>query len=91
MIFRRLRGDEVEFLVVSLWATLNDLRNFAGQDPEVAVYFPEDEKYLLEIEPNVRHYDVPTFEMDHGATRSDTGGTAAEVDYQMAAPIHFMR
>ena len=64
MILKRETGGEVEFLVVSLWATMEEVHNFAGEDPEVAVYFPEDEKYLLELEPDVRHYDITTFEVD---------------------------
>ena len=64
MVFQRKVGEDVEILVVSLWESLDHVRDFAGEDPEVAVYFPEDEKYLLELEPKVRHYDVSVFEMD---------------------------
>jgi hypothetical protein len=31
---------------------------FAGADPTRARYFPEDERYLLEITPDVIHYEV---------------------------------
>jgi hypothetical protein len=34
------------------------VRAFAGENPERSVYYPEDEQYLLEMEPLVRHYDV---------------------------------
>jgi len=59
MILTRADGDHVEFLVVSLWESLDAVRAFAGERPEVAVYYPEDEKFLLELEPEVRHYAVP--------------------------------
>ncbi len=62
MIFRREIGDEVEFLVLSLWDSLDAVRAFAGERPEVAVYYPEDERFLLEFEPEVRHYEVPVAE-----------------------------
>ena len=58
MILRRKFGGEVEFLVVSLWESLDAVRAFAGERPEIAVYYPEDEKFLLELEPEVRHYEV---------------------------------
>ena len=31
---------------------------FAGADLEVAKYYPEDEKYLLEFERTVTHYEL---------------------------------
>jgi hypothetical protein len=31
---------------------------FAGSNPEMAKYYPQDEKYLLGLEPTVTHYDV---------------------------------
>ena len=63
MILTRENGDEVEFLVLSLWESLDVVRAFAGERPEVAVYYPEDEKFLLEFEPEVRHYQVAVAEL----------------------------
>jgi heme-degrading monooxygenase HmoA len=63
MILRRQKGDEAEFLVVSFWESWDAVRAFAGERPEVAVYYPEDEKFLLEFEPEVRHYDVPFLDL----------------------------
>ena len=34
---------------------------FAGEDTERSRYYPEDEQFLLEMEPLVRHYDVAEF------------------------------
>ena len=31
---------------------------FAGAEIEKARYYPEDEAFLLELEPNVAHYEV---------------------------------
>jgi heme-degrading monooxygenase HmoA len=64
MLLRRETGGETEFYVISFWESLDAVRGFAGEDPEVAVYFPEDEEYLLEFEPNVRHYEVSAYESD---------------------------
>ena len=63
MILTQAKGDEVEFLVISMWETLDVVRAFAGEKPEVAVYYPEDEKFLLEFEPEVRHYEVAVADM----------------------------
>ena len=56
--FRRKEGGETEFLVMSLWESMQAVRRFAGPAPEEAVYYPEDRSFLLELEPHVRHYEV---------------------------------
>ena len=58
MVLRRLDGDEAEFGVMSLWDSLDDVKAFAGEDVEVAHYYPEDERFLLEFEPTVKHFEV---------------------------------
>jgi hypothetical protein len=37
---------------------MDAVRAFAGSHPDRTVYYPEDEQYLLEMEPLVRPYDV---------------------------------
>ena len=39
------------------WESWEAIRRFAGPEPEKAVYYPEDEGFLLEKEP-VFHYEV---------------------------------
>jgi hypothetical protein len=34
------------------------IRSFAGQDYEMAKYYPEDDEYLLEFEEKVEHFEV---------------------------------
>ena len=58
IVLRRVDGDEAEFGVMSLWDSLDDVRAFAGEDIEVAHYYPEDERFLLEFEPMVKHFEV---------------------------------
>lgn len=58
MLLVRKVSEEAEVMVFSLWESLDAIRGFAGERPEVAVYFSEDEKYLLELEPEVEHYEV---------------------------------
>ncbi|NNM04649.1 MAG: antibiotic biosynthesis monooxygenase [Gemmatimonadetes bacterium] len=66
MILRRSTGDEAEFLVFSLWESWDSIRAFAGEKPEIAVYYPEDGEYLLEFEPEVRHFQVAAAALDSG-------------------------
>ena len=58
MVLRRLDGDEAEFGVMSLWDSLDDVKAFAGEEVEVAHYYPGDERFLLELEPRVKHFEV---------------------------------
>jgi heme-degrading monooxygenase HmoA len=57
-VLRRVRDDRAEFLLISLWRSMDDVKAFAGADVEKAVYYPKDAEFLLEMTPNVDHYDV---------------------------------
>lgn len=57
-VLRRVQGGQCEFQVLSLWESEKALRAYAGENPERAVYYDEDDKYLLEMEPLVRLYEV---------------------------------
>ena len=57
-LMRRRHQGKAEFIVTSLWDTLDSIKAFAGPEYERAVYYPEDEKFLLKLDPFVRHYDV---------------------------------
>lgn len=57
-VLRRARQDRTDFTFVSLWESLDAIRRFAGEDYEKARYYPEDRKYLLELEPFVEHHDI---------------------------------
>ena len=57
-VLRRVQGDTVEFLLITLWDSWDAIKAFAGEDYEKAVYYPEDQKFLLELEPHVTHYEL---------------------------------
>jgi heme-degrading monooxygenase HmoA len=57
-MLRRDEGDRTEFITYSLWESYEAIRGFAGEDIETAVYYPEDERYLIEREDTVRHYEI---------------------------------
>jgi heme-degrading monooxygenase HmoA len=50
--------DRAEFLLVSLWESEAAIRQFAGDDIEKAVFYPEDERFLVERDDHVSHYEV---------------------------------
>jgi len=57
-LMRRVHEGRAEFVVISLWDTLDSIKAFAGPDYERAVYYSEDKKFLLKLDPLVTHYDV---------------------------------
>jgi heme-degrading monooxygenase HmoA len=57
-ILRRIEGDRCEFVTVSVWDSLDDVRGFAGDDVEQAVFYPEDDEFLVERELTVNHWEL---------------------------------
>jgi heme-degrading monooxygenase HmoA len=57
-VLRRTDGNVVHFLLVTFWESFAAIRAFAGDDVDRARYYPEDEDFLLELEPTVVHYEV---------------------------------
>jgi heme-degrading monooxygenase HmoA len=57
-MLRRDDGDRTEFITYSLWESVDAIRAFAGDDIDAAVYYPEDERYLIERDATVSHYEV---------------------------------
>ncbi|MHA1971583.1 MAG: antibiotic biosynthesis monooxygenase [Candidatus Hodarchaeales archaeon] len=55
---KRHEGDITHFLLITYWNSFESIKKFAGSNPEVAKYYPEDDAFLLEKEPNVTHYEV---------------------------------
>ena len=55
---RRKLGDDGHFELITYWEDLDSIKCFAGEDYIKAKYYPEDDDFLLEFEPEVRHFDV---------------------------------
>jgi heme-degrading monooxygenase HmoA len=55
---RDLGDGRTEVVTVSWWATRSDIEGFAGADIDVAVFYPEDDQYLVDRETRVSHYEV---------------------------------
>jgi heme-degrading monooxygenase HmoA len=57
-VLRRIYDGKSEFTLISLWDSWDAIKAFAGPDPEKAVFYPDDDKFLLERGPGVTHYEV---------------------------------
>jgi heme-degrading monooxygenase HmoA len=57
-ILERAEGEVTHFVTMTLWESMAAIRGFAGQDVELARYYPEDREFLLEFEASVVHYEV---------------------------------
>jgi hypothetical protein len=58
LVLRRTRGGYAEFETILLFDSMADVEAFAGDDLDAAVFFPEDDRYLVERELAVKHYEV---------------------------------
>ena len=59
-MLRRDSGDRTEFVMFTLWDSIEAVKAFAGEDYQTAVYYPEDDRYLIERDPVATHYQVDT-------------------------------
>jgi heme-degrading monooxygenase HmoA len=57
-LLRRTAGDEVEFVTIILWDSLDDVRAVAGQEYERAVIPEERRKHLARHDATAAHYEV---------------------------------
>ncbi len=57
-LFRRDVGDEVEFVTVMWFDSLDAVRLFAGEDYEAAVVPPKARQVLARFDPRSQHYEV---------------------------------
>ncbi len=55
---RRDEETKAHFLLVTVWDSIESIKKFAGEQPEIAKYYPEDDDYLLSKEKNTSLYDI---------------------------------
>jgi len=48
LMLRRDVDDRAEFVMFTLWDSLDAVKGFAGEDHETAVFYPEDDRYLVD-------------------------------------------
>ena len=57
-VLTRSRDGVTEFMVISYWRSLDDIKAYAGADIEKTHNLPRDAEFLIEMEPNVRHFTI---------------------------------
>jgi heme-degrading monooxygenase HmoA len=57
-LLRRAVGDEVEFMTIILWDSIEAIRAVAGTDYETAVIPEERQKYLQRFDTKAEHFEV---------------------------------
>ena len=57
-LLRRSLGTEVEFITIMLFDDLDAVREFAGDDYELAVVPPAARAVLAHFDPHSQHYEV---------------------------------
>jgi len=57
-VLRRELEDEVEITFVSFWLEIEMMKQYAGDNLYKAVLYPEDEKYRIKPDTEVRVYQL---------------------------------
>jgi antibiotic biosynthesis monooxygenase (ABM) superfamily enzyme len=62
-VLRRLDGEEVAFVILTRFRSLNDISAFAGDPVDVPVIEPRAAELLVRFDERARHYDTTVFEI----------------------------
>jgi len=54
----RITGERAEFLTLSFWDSREAIERFAGAKIDRAVFYPDDDRYLVDRQLTVEHYEV---------------------------------
>lgn len=57
-MLRRDVDDRTEFVMFTLWDSLDAVKAFAGEQYEHAVFYPEDDRFLVDRDLTSTHFDV---------------------------------
>lgn len=57
-VLRTIEPDRARFLLISLWDSMTAVRRFAGEEPERAVFYPEDDRFLIDRDEQVAHWEI---------------------------------
>lgn len=64
-LLRKNGTDEVEFVTLTMWESLEAVRAFAGEDYEKAVVPPEARRLLSRFDERSAHYEVRLEPQNH--------------------------
>jgi heme-degrading monooxygenase HmoA len=57
-MLKRDVGELTEIVTFSLWDSIDAIKAFAGEDYETAVFYPEDDRFLVERDRTCTHWEV---------------------------------
>jgi len=57
-LLRRAEGGRTEFVTLTFWDSMDAVKGFAGEEVERAVFYPEDDRFLVDRETIALHYEV---------------------------------
>ena len=57
-LMRKDTADGVEFIVLTMWESMDAIRKFAGEDAEFAVVAPAAQVLFREYDSTVKHFEV---------------------------------
>ena len=55
---RKDETTKAHFLLVTIWDSLESIKRFAGEEPELAKYYLEDDDFLLKKEKHTSMYNI---------------------------------
>ena len=58
LLTRDLHDGRTEIVTLSFWDSREVIHGFAGEDISRAVFYPEDDRYLVQREDTVTHFEV---------------------------------
>ena len=64
LVLSRRVGGLCEVTTVSFWDSIDAVRGFAGDDPEVAKFYPGDDDLLVEKDARAWHHDVVSADIE---------------------------
>jgi heme-degrading monooxygenase HmoA len=57
-ILHRRDGERTEFIALTFWDSIDAIRGFAGDPVDQAVFYPDDDRFLIDREQHVHHFEV---------------------------------
>jgi catechol 2,3-dioxygenase-like lactoylglutathione lyase family enzyme/heme-degrading monooxygenase HmoA len=79
LLFRTRQDEKMQFFLISLWDSISAIEAFAGSDYKRAVYYAEDQRFLVDMPEKVTHFEV--VESDISGSDATAGSPIAGLDH----------
>ena len=77
-VLRQTKGETTDFMMLTFWDSKDAIEKFAGDDIETAKYYEFDRDFLIELDPQVKHYEL--YEGSASGQRGAADLSLAEAD-----------